>query len=242
MVKSMNKLISLTINDLRNIMRDGVLRYFLLIVPFLFIAMLIWLIPLLIEEFPVISNYTDVIISFFLLELPLIIGFIISFMMLDEKDERVFTALRVMPVSLFQFLFYRLFFAVFFSFIFIFIMLFFNNLYDISLANILINAFLFALITPIVVLLEVTFAANKVTGFTLFKGINFILMIPVAGFFIPSNWKILLGIIPSYWPMHSIYSVLNNTTNNILPLFSFFYTILLIFLLSLIFKRKVYNM
>lgn len=241
MVKNMNKLISLTINDLRNIMRDSVLRYFLLVVPFLFIAMLIWLIPFLIGEFPIISNYTDVIISFFLLELPLIIGFIISFMMLDEKDERVFTALRVMPVSLFQFLFYRLFFAVFFSFVFVFIMLFFNNIYDISLANILINAFLFALITPIVVLLEVTFAANKVTGFTLFKGINFILMIPIAAFFIPSDWKILLGIIPSYWPMHSIYSVLNNTINISLPLISLSYTILLTFLLSLIFKRKVYN-
>lgn len=241
MVKSMNKIVTLTINDLRNIMRDSILRYFLLIVPLLFIVILIWLVPYLIKLFPVISDYKDVIVSILLLELPMIIGFIISFMMLDEKDERVFTALRVMPVSLFQFLVYRLFFAVFFSFFFVFLMLYFNNLFEISMINILLNSLLFALITPIVVLLEVTFATNKVTGFTLFKGLNFILMIPVAGFFIHSDWKFLLGIIPSYWPMQSIYSVLNNSFSFSVTLISFLYTILFVILLSLIFKRKVYN-
>ena len=237
----MNKLITLTLNDLRNIMRDNFLRYFLLIIPFLFIFIVDWLIPFAINLFPVISGFADIITSSFMLELPLMIAFVISFMMLDEKDERVFTALRVVPVTLFQFLFYRLSLAVFFSFVFEFLMLYFNNLFEVSFVNILLSSLLYALITPIFVLLEVTFASNKVTGFTLFKGLNFIFIIPAAGFFIHSNWQYLLGIIPSYWPIHFTYTVLNNISNTGFLIFSFLYIISIILLLSSIFKRMIYN-
>ena len=222
-------------------MRDSILRYFLLIVPLLFIAILVWLLPYLVELFPILLGYTDIIVSFFLLELPMIIGFIISFMMLDEKDERVFTTLRVMPISLFQFLFYRLFFSVFFTFIFCFLMLFLNNIYDLSLISMLYTSFLFAIITPIVVLLEVTFAENKVTGFTLFKGINFVFIIPVVGFFIQSDWKMLIGLIPTYWPMNFSYLILNNMLDIKVSLISLLYTLGVIFLLSILFKKRVYN-
>ena len=236
----MNKLIQLTINDLRNIIRDNFLKYFLLAVPILFLIIIIWILPLLIQEFPVLNNYTDIIIMFFALEFPMIIGFVISFLMLDEKDERVFTALRIMPVSLFQFLFYRLFFAIFFSFVFITIMLFFNNIYHLSIGMILLNSLLFALITPVVILIEVTFASNKVTGFTIFKGLNFILMIPVVEFFIHLKWGFLLKIIPSYWPMQSLFTTITQDNNFNISLISILYCFLVIFILSQFFKKRVY--
>lgn len=237
----MNKIIALTINDFRNIMRDNILKYFFLAVPLLFILLLTVVVPLLTEQFPVISDYNDIIVSCFSIEFPMIIGFVVSFIMLDEKDERVFIALRIMPVTLFQFLFYRLFFSVFFTFLFVFLMLFFNNLYSISIGYIILNSFLFALLTPLVILTEVTFASNKVTGFAVFKGLNFILMIPVASFFIPSQWSLITGIFPTYWSIHSIYSVLNNQPNITESIISIFYSILCIIFLSVIFKRRVYN-
>lgn len=236
----MNKIVHLAINDLRNITRDNILKYFFIAVPLLFILILVLVIPMLIENFPVLQEYSDIIITFFSLEIPLIIGFVISFLMLEEKDERVFTALRIMPVSLFEFLFYRLFFAVFFAFVFVFIMLLFNGLYQVSLLEITLNSLVFALITPILILMEVTFASNKVTGFTLFKGVNFIFMIPIASFFIISKWKILIGIIPTYWPIQSIFKTTNQVPHFSEQLISICYSIILIFILSLIFKRKVY--
>lgn len=237
----MNKIISLAINDLRNIFRDNILKYFFVAVPILFIGILLLVVPLIIKYFPIINNYTNIIIPFFTLEFPMIIGFVISFMMLDEKDEKVFTALRVMPVSLFQFLFYRLFFSVFFTFIFVCIMLYVNNLYEIEFYQICLNSLLFALLTPIVILIEVCFAGNKVTGFTLFKGLNFIFMIPVASYFITAKWKIAIGIIPTYLPMNIVYETLNGdfSFNNIF--LSISYSIIIIVFLSYIFKRKVYH-
>ena len=238
----MNKLITLTINDLKNITRDNILKYFFFAVPFLFILVLVLLVPLLLKKFPILIEYTDILISFFALEIPMIIGFVVSFMMLDEKDERVFTALRVMPVSLFQFLFYRMFFAVLFSFIFDFLILYFNNLFDISLIHIIINSFLFSLITPIVILIEVSYASNKVTGFTLFKGLNFLVIIPVASFFITSKFGLLFGIIPTFWPIKSLYLCINNDFSFTYLIISITYSVFIIIALSLIFKRKVYYM
>lgn len=237
----MNKIIALSINDFRNITRDNILKYFFLAVPLLFILLLTVALPLLIKQFPVISDYTDIIVSCFSIEFPMIIGFVVSFIMLDEKDERVFTVLRIMPVTLFQFLFYRLFFSVFFTFLFVFLMLLFNNIYSISIGYIILNSFLFSLLTPIVILIEVAFASNKVTGFTVFKGLNFILMIPVISFFIPSRWSLITGIFPTYWPIHSIYSVLNNQPNITESIISVFYSILFIILLSFVFKKRVYS-
>jgi len=236
----MNKLVALTINDFRSIFRDDFLKYFFLAVPLLFILILVVAIPILMKEFPVISDYTHIILSFFALELPMIIGFVISFMMLDEKDYRVFTVLRVMPVSLFQFLFYRLFFAVFFTFLFVFIMLYFNNLHHIPVDVILLNSLIFALITPVVVLLEVTYASNKVTGFTIFKGLNFILMLPVVSFFVNSEWNRVIGVIPTYWSLNSLVHFINQDPFTTDAIISIIYSIVLIVLLSFLFKRKVF--
>jgi len=242
MEKQMNKLISLTLNDFRNIFRDDFLKYFFIAVPLLFILIIVFGVPLAVKEFPVVAGYTDIIITCFALEFPMLIGFVFSFMMLDEKDEKVFTALRIMPVSLFQFLFYRLFFAVFFTFLFIFLMLITNNLYNLTISQTALNSFLFALITPIVILLEVCFAGNKVTGFTMFKGINAIFMIPAIGFFIHSEWKFLMGIIPTYWPLNGLYNGINNSSTMLTSLFSIIYSIIFILILSYIFKRKVFRL
>ena len=238
----MNKVIQLTLNDLKNITRDDILKYFFIAVPLLFILVLMLVVPILIEQFPAIDDYSEVIVTFFSLELPLIIGFVISFLMLDEKDERVFTALRVMPISVFQFLFYRLFFAVFFAFAFIFLMLLLSDLHDISIIEMLLISLAFALITPILVLIEASFASNKVTGFTVFKALNFIFIIPIAGFFIESKWSLLMGLIPTYWPMQSIYQTLSTELSFTHFTISILYSVSLIVFLSLIFNKRVYNL
>jgi len=236
----MNKIISLAINDLRNITRDNILKYFFFAVPILFILLLIFIVPLLIKRFPILQEYTDFVVLFFVLEIPMIIGFVVSFVMLDEKDERVFTALRVMPISLTQFLFYRLFFSIFFSFIFILLILYFNNLHDTSLIYMVLNSFLFSLITPIVILVEVSFASNKVTGFTLFKGLNFIAFIPIISFFVNLKLSWLFAIVPTFLPMQNLYLSINKEFSVWYFVTSVIYSIAIILLLSLIFKRKVY--
>lgn len=238
----MSKIIQLTLNDLKNITRDNILKYFFIAIPLLFILSLVLLVPILIEQFPAIDDYSEIIVTFFSLELPLIIGFVISFLMLDEKDERVFTALRVMPVSVFQFLFYRLFFAVFFAFAFIFLMLLLSDLHKISIVEMFLNSLAFALITPILVLIEASFASNKVTGFTVFKVLNFIFMIPIISFFIDSKWSLLMGLIPTYWTMQSIYHALSNELSFIHFTISILYSVSLIIFLSLVFNRRVYNL
>jgi hypothetical protein len=45
----------------------------------------------------------------------------------------------------------------------------------------------------------VTFARNKIEGTTILKLLNFIIFLPVAGFFTDIPWKYLFGLIPPFW-------------------------------------------
>ena len=56
-----------------------------------------------------------------------------------------------------------------------------------------------AAITPLVTLSMATFSQNKVEGLALYKGINLILILPAASFFMPEPWFWTLGAIPTFW-------------------------------------------
>jgi fluoroquinolone transport system permease protein len=44
------------------------------------------------------------------------------------------------------------------------------------------------------------FAANKVEGLALMKGLAVFMLGPLAAFFMDSSWQLLLGFLPTYWP------------------------------------------
>ncbi|HYJ85000.1 MAG TPA: hypothetical protein VEW46_02955 [Pyrinomonadaceae bacterium] len=194
----MNRIVALGVNDLKNIFRDRTLTL-IFFVPFVIIVLLRFGMPVLAEHFPVIVGYYPPILAFFCYMIVTFPAFLISFIMLDEKDEDVLTVIRVMPFSLPHFVAYRVLLILILGTVFSTLTILLSRLVQTGLLVAFSISVLFALTAPVITLTVVTFARNKIEGLSILKGLSTILMLPLLSFFINSSWKLVLSVIPVFW-------------------------------------------
>jgi fluoroquinolone transport system permease protein len=231
----MKNITALIINDFKNIFRDDILKI-LLFVPAMMVAILHFGLPFLIKLAPVVDEYSFLIITCFCLIISSFPAFIISFIMLDEKDEGIFIMFKVLPISGIKFFAYRMAFIIIFSWFFSFLLLLLEYSGKIQIWQLFSASVLFSLLPPVLCLLTVTLAKNKIEGMSLMKFLNFILMLPAAAFFIDVPWKYFFGIIPVFWSYRTMEAV-NHSPAFIFSLLTGILFHLLI--LRLIFRRFV---
>ncbi|MFA6402473.1 MAG: hypothetical protein WCX31_12760 [Salinivirgaceae bacterium] len=194
----MKKYFAILLADIKNTKRDPTLLLMLL-VPFLLLVLVRFALPLLNQWLPDIAAYYLQILTFFALLISIFPGFILSFMLLDEKDSQLLSIIKVTPVSLSGFLATRVVFVVILGFLFSFMFLYFNGLVHFPLLFTTLLSLLSALNGPILILLISSVAKNKIEGMTFLKVANITLFIPVAAFFIQSLWEYGLGFLPAFW-------------------------------------------
>jgi hypothetical protein len=194
----MKKYLAIIIADLKNTRRDPTLLL-MLWVPLLIWGVIRFGVPQITVWVPELENYYLALLAFFSLLIAVFPGFIVSFLLLDEKDNQLFPAINVTPVSLSGFLFTRIVFMVLLGFIFSVCLLFFNGILRVPWSLIVLMALLSALNVPILILLISSIAKNKIEGMTLLKVANVVLFIPAVLFFVSSGWIYLLGIFPAFW-------------------------------------------
>lgn len=204
----MNKYISITVSDFINLRRDPTLLV-LFFTPLLLLGAVRFGIPVLSEYIPIFKDFYKETISFFTLLNAVFPGFIISFMLLDEKDLQLFSVIRVTPVSLSGFLAVRIVFMVFFGFLSSMLLIMLNGIYSISIFKAIQLALLCAMNTPILILLIISIAKNKVEGLTMLKIATVSLMIPTLVFFFNTFWVKLLAIFPAFW----VYAFMDSIKN-----------------------------
>lgn len=192
-------------NDARNVRRDSMLLTFL-VAPLLAVVVLRLAVPLITAylgrryDFD-LTQYYPLLLSLFVLGLPGGFGSLAGFMVLDERDDDTLTALRVTPASIVGYAGYRISAAIVLSFLYTLGCISLTGLAPGSLIPKLIPAALLAgLFSPIVALMLATLADNKVEGLALGKAFGIFILGPLAAYFINSNWQVLLGILPTYWP------------------------------------------
>ncbi len=229
----MNKIINLTINDFRNIFRDTILTI-LFFVPVIFIIILRFLLPELLILLPVLNDYVLLFLAVLCSITASFPAYIISFIMLDEKDEDILTVFKVMPISPLTFIFYRLAFITLFAFIFNVVIIYFSGISVFNWWQILLLSLSFATLAPVIALIIITYARNKIEGVTYFKGLNFILMFAIIGYFIQSAWKYVFGIIPVFWTYQSF---LVHDSSALFIIFTTIATVLQLFLLMLLYRQ-----
>jgi hypothetical protein len=235
----MNSILTYSRNDLRQIFRDPVL-YVMFLVPFLFIAILRFALPALSELLPVLDTYRMVIVASICLVTSMFPAFIFSFIMLDEKDLDVLSAIRVLPVSSSGFIMYRLVFISLFSLVFNLLILILSHQTTWSLLKMVLVSIPVAMVSPASCLMITAFASNKIVGTTWMKGLNFLFMIPVLTYIFEGSWEYLLGILPYYWIFKLFdpgFQTLSFTANLIIGLT---YLCLLLIFSTMLFKKKVY--
>jgi fluoroquinolone transport system permease protein len=197
--------------DFKAIKRDSMLSW-LVLMPVILALLIRILVPRLTVwlfetwNFDLTPFYPVIMSAVFILAAPVMFGFIIGFLLLDERDDGTLTALQVTPLTLNRYLVYRAGLPIVVTMIMIPLLFPMTNLMTMPANALVAIAVVAGLEAPIFALLMAAYAENKVAGFALMKGMNLIIGLPLLAYFFQGTiWEVLLAIIPTYWPMKTFW-------------------------------------
>lgn len=242
----MNVLTAFGLNDLKSIRREPLLLYMLIIPPVMVLVLRLILPPAtayLSEnlDFDLVPYYPMLLSFFFVLQIPLLFGVLVGLLVLDERDGNTLTALRVTPISMRGYALYRGGGAVLLSSAYVLLTLLSSGFVPISLAlAVAAVALLAGLMAAVFALIVATLASNKVEGLALTKALSVFMLGPLAAYFVRSDWQLLFGLLPTYWPVKAFW--IAGEGGNFWPyvLVGLIYSVLLLPLLLRRFGKKVF--
>lgn len=223
-------------NDFKLIFRDSSLRIFLFM-PVLILLIVCFLCPYLGETYPEIAPYIIYIVIMSCTQASTMYGFIYSVVFLDERDTEVAKMYGVLPISKSGFLLNRLFAPYLLSTITTFIILMLQPLYGLTVLGSIGFASLFGLYAPILALAVGALANNKIEGMTWFKGLNLIVSLPLAAFFLP-DYKYVFSVIPTFWAYTGMHHFIMNEGYLLFLAVGFLFTLLTLGLLVRFFIKR----
>jgi fluoroquinolone transport system permease protein len=188
----------------RSIRRDSMLRGLLILV-FLLALLTRWLVPWISARFELdLAPHYPLIMSALVVFLaPVLIGFIVGMLLLDERDEGTLQAISVTPLPMWQYLSWKLSLPVAATSVLTVLMFPMVGLIPFRWSY-LMAVIVGAMWAPLLALIMVCFARNKLQGFVLMRVSNLLLVIPMLAWFFP-RWEPALACFPTYWPMKSLW-------------------------------------
>ena len=204
-------------NDVRLIWRDGFFLSFIVLVTPLASLGLHWLIPFvgdLVAQWVELEPYYGLILGNVVVAgQPVLLGFVIGVLFIEERDEGTLLALQASPLSLRSFLGYRLVMAMVLNVLLTMIAVLLANLVSISWLELLASATLASLAVPIVALVYVVYIKNKVQALMILKPVQIWGGLPVLLFFVPTPWEWIGSVAgPLYYPMRLFWSATQGQT------------------------------
>jgi hypothetical protein len=161
--------------------------------------MLKYLPPIYEPYVPVLKSFRLHILATFCILSSVLPGFVMSFIILEEKDEHLIPQFRILPLSIQLFTLIRVMLIIIFGFVSSLIILLTTGLVSISILKIIVLSIITSTTGPAITFLIAGFARNKIEGVTLFKLFSFITILPLAAFFIKIKLSLLFGLLPYYW-------------------------------------------
>lgn len=196
--------------DAKAIRRDSLLRWMLLI-PLLLIAALQWGLPALSEWLATshgfdLAPYHTLIVSYLIVVMgPVLIGQVLGFMLLDERDDDTLRALLITPLPIEGYLAYRIGLPMLASAVVTMGALAFLDSVPLPWHQLAPIAVLYAIEAPIIALIMVGMCSNKVQGFAFSKASGQVLMLPAAAWFLDPPWQYAAGVFPTYYPLKAFW-------------------------------------
>lgn len=240
----MNRMFVLFRNDLKSITRDSNQLLFLT-TPFLLLLFINGAMPYLCLKFEALEAFKDVTLMFGVVQTAILYGFVSAFALLDERDQNVLDAIRVLPVSSSYYLRYRMAFSFLVTWFGSCMILYFNVLVKVSVMDTLMLSLLFAMLAPLVTFTIAAFARNKVEGMAYFKGLDLLLLLPILAITMGGVWHYIVLLIPSYWAYRSFLACLSDTQPFHLQLElyagAYIYFFLVIAVVVRLYKKRVYD-
>lgn len=196
--------------DSRLLWRDPLLAWVLLL-PIGLAALFRALIPGISEALSAASGfdlavYYPLIMGGYLMTAPGIVGMVIGFLLLDERDERTLSALRVTPLSMRRYLAYRVTVPLVAGTATTLIGYPLVGVTRLPVTTLVPIAAVAAVSAPSLALVLATAAPNKVAGFAVVKLLNVLNLLPIVAFFVPPPLQYVAGVLPAFWPMRALWS------------------------------------
>ncbi|MFQ5527112.1 MAG: hypothetical protein ACE5GX_12730 [Thermoanaerobaculia bacterium] len=194
----------LTPIDAKSVARDSMLRW-LFVLPLLIAVLMRWGVPAVAARLHeqagfALEPYYPLIASFMTLIAPMLVGIVIGFLLLDQRDDGTLAALRVTPVSLDGFLAYRIAAPMVLGVALTMVVVPLTGLVSMRPWALFLCAIAAAPAGPLYALFLAGFASNKVQGFALMKAAGVFNWPPVIAYFLPLGWQLVMGVVPTYWP------------------------------------------
>lgn len=191
--------------DIKSIARDGMLRW-LIGMPVVLALVVRWGVPVLRDSLAEryafdLATYYPLLTSFLVLMVPTLMGSVVGFLLLDQRDDRTLTALQVTPLTVEGYLLYRIAVPMAVSVGLMMAMIAIADLVTMGVLPALIASVQAAPLAPLYALFVGAFAANKVQGFALLKAAGVLAWPPILAYFVSSKWQNAFGIDPLYWPV-----------------------------------------
>lgn len=199
--------------DTRMVLRDPLLGW-LLLLPVGLALLLRVLIPRMEEVLLAatgfqLAPYHPLIMGGYVMTAPGIVGMVIGFVLLDERDARTLTALRVTPLTMRRYLAYRIALPLLVGTAATLAGYPLAGLSPLPMADLLPIAIVAGLAAPSLALVLAAAAPNKVAGFAVVKVLNGANLVPVAAYFAPLPLQLAAGVLPTYWPMRALWSAVS---------------------------------
>jgi len=241
----MNRILHLIRLDLKQVMRDSMLAI-ALVGPLILILVVRYGIPFIGEwiykQFTLdIMTYSDLILSFVLVLIPLMLGMLTGFMMLDERDENLIEYYAITPLRKMGYFLYRLTIPVVLSLLYNVLLLCSVQTQLPPLVSIIPVLLMLALEAPLITLLLVGFANNKIEGLALSKGIGLVVFVPAIVYFMAFPWQLVASFIPTYWAAQTLISSMQDNLINsmIYAIIGLLVHALTLWVLAIRYSRKV---
>lgn len=204
----MKKILRLALTDFKLIFRDPSLRTFLFF-PIVLLGLIIWALPALVMKYDFLTPYLPVFLAIAVIENTQMFCFISSMVLIDEKESDVAKVYGVVPFTKWQFIVSRFLIPYFFTTFLNYILFSIQPFYTISFSSNLFISLLTALIVPIYVLSINSIVKNRMQGMVYIKAFNMLVLIPIAGFFVPEKFKHFFGLFPTHWIFQSVSNITN---------------------------------
>ena len=181
-------------------------------VPFILWALMHLLFPfletLVMEQWSVnISPYFNQAAIFFLMLIPMMMGMVYGFILLDERDAGVITAISVTPTGKSGYLKLRMGIPLLLSMVFILCYLLLLGLTgNLGILQLAVISLLVSSQSLILLLFLGAFAQNKVMGMAISKGFGILLMGPLFDYVLPQPYNWIGSYSPLYWASRSLLS------------------------------------
>lgn len=184
--------------DLRQIARDRMFVAILIAMPLLSLVVVRVMLPVLEQQYTWLAGFEKIAVTFLVLQAGILSGFIVAFMVLEEKDAKTLRALFVSGLSRHYYFIYRALLVVALSMILSICILLLCGV-SMGAWKIITLALMSGLQALILATVIVLLANNKVEGLTWFKGFNFVLFVPVIPVSLDLSWSKAMSFIPSWW-------------------------------------------